>query len=87
MLVKELFLSAFVKGIGKTTGSVAILGLMSCAWFLINRIKRIKSKDPSKNTTEFENSQVNMENIEEVFDLSSNGENLDFNYKKIFDKL
>jgi len=86
MLVKELFMSAFVKGIGKTTGSVAIFGLMGCAWFLINRIRRIKSSESSeRENMEEQNDHVKMD---EVFDLSSHVDKMEeFSYKKIFDRL
>jgi len=34
MSIKELFFSSFIQGIGKTTGTVTILGFLGCAWYI-----------------------------------------------------
>lgn len=44
MSIKQLLLTSFVKGIGKTTGTVTIFGIIGCAWYLYNSKTFVNSK-------------------------------------------
>ena len=45
MSIKELFFSSFIQGIGKTTGTVTILGFLGCAWYIQMNYLKVKVQE------------------------------------------
>jgi hypothetical protein len=64
MSIKELLLNSFVKGIGKTTASVTVFGIIGCAWYLYNYRSSILDKKKTSDENENENENENDQSIE-----------------------
>lgn len=98
MDLQSNFLNSFIKGVGKTTGTLLMLGLASGLWYLSTSQKMLK-KNNKKNRMSNETS-IKMENIGETsLELSEIPEifeqddtikvenTSDNKFKKMFDKI
>ena len=90
MSIKELFFSSFIQGIGKTTGTVTILGFLGCAWYI--QMNYLKEQEQVQEQVQVqaqaqaqaqEQVQLDLEQIENI-EYNTQKER---NYKKLFQKL
>ena len=97
MSIKELFFSSFIQGIGKTTGTVTILGFLGCAWYIqMNYLKvqvqeqeqvQVQEQVQEQVQLDLEQEQVQLDlELEQIENLEYNTQK-ERNYKKIFQKL
>ena len=65
MSIKEQLFTSFIGGIGKTAGSITVFGLISCTWYLYNRMI-CTEKVPSENIEVIDESTDTMETMEAI---------------------
>ena len=100
MSIKELFFSSFIQGIGKTTGTVTILGFLGCAWYIqMNYLKvQVQEQEQVQEQGQVQGQgqeQLDLERIEclksplrsATFTPLEYNTQRESNYKKIFQKL
>jgi hypothetical protein len=89
MSIKEIFFSSFIKGIGKTTGTVTILGFLGCAWYIqMNYFvkQQVKVQEKEKEKEKEQEQEQEQDQDQEMEDLEFNTKE-ERNYKKIFENL
>lgn len=89
MSIKELFFSSFIQGIGKTTGTVTILGFIGCAWYIqMNYLKVEQVKVQEQVQVKVQEQVKEQEQLDlELEQIENHEYNRERNYKKIFQKL
>lgn len=87
----DYLVKSIIKGVGKATGMVIVLGVVGCGlWYVSTPKKSMKSKKQVKHSRQTQTDKVlQMEDINEknsdIDDIISISKDED--YKKIFDKL
>jgi hypothetical protein len=88
----DLFFNSVIKGLGKTTGSMIVLGVIGGAFlYLSSSPRKVKTKKRIKEAKETQ-TEVQLEQVEEILEVPEQGTQLHFlesenTYKHIFDKL
>jgi hypothetical protein len=94
MSIKEQLFTSFIKGVGRTSGTVTILGVLGCMWYYYT-----KSNEPS--ITEVEEQEIpdiTLQDIDEHLQEDTQEEyntedeedeqlKPERNYRKIFDRI
>lgn len=94
----DLFFNSVIKGLGKTTGTMIILGVIGgTALYLSSSSapRKMKMKKRVKESKETQtNTEVQLENVDEILEIPDETQHTpkrflesENNYKKIFDKL
>jgi hypothetical protein len=94
MSIKEQLFKSFIKGIGKTTGTVAIFGIIGCAWYYytkpnssVQTEKKNEEQDIVLEDIGESNESESRDEIEELEDIVKENLKQERNYRKIFDKI
>jgi replication-associated recombination protein RarA len=91
----DIFFNSVIKGLGKTTGSMIVLGVIGGAFlYLSSSPRKVKTKKRIKETKETQtNNEVQLENVDEILEIPEVQEKQihflesENTYKHIFDKL
>ena len=99
MSIREQLFTSFIKGIGKTSGTVTVFGLLGAAWFLYNKGTNYSlTKTNIEETTTTENEEIVLQEVEQETENELNGElengeleksrsKQSQNFRRIFDSL
>lgn len=87
----DIFFNSVIKGLGKTTGSMIVLGVIGGAFLYLSSNPHTKKyvKESKKTQT---NLEVQLENVDEILEIPTQERQLCFLesenvYKHIFDKI
>jgi hypothetical protein len=97
MSIREQVFTAFIKGIGRTSGTVTVFGLLGVAWFFYNKNTSSLTRTEQKETdvivlqeVEHESEQeVELEVNDQMLNMITNFEkkNKNMDFRKIFDNI
>ena len=75
MSIREQLFTSFIKGIGKTSGTVTVFGLLGAAWYLYNKGTNYSlTKTNIEETTTTENEEIVLQEVEQETENELDGE-------------
>lgn len=74
MSIKEQLFTSFIKGIGKTSGTVTVFGLLGAAWYFYNKGTTYVLTKTNKQETTSENEEIVLQEVEQETENDSESE-------------
>jgi hypothetical protein len=65
MSIREQLFTSFIKGIGKTSGTVTVFGLLGAAWYLYNKGTNYSLTKRNNEETTTENEEIVLQEVEQ----------------------
>lgn len=101
MTLKDQIITSFIKGVGKTSGAITILGIVGCTYYIYNYLSQNiisqsnnlqKEDDKENKDDDKQNKDDDKENKDVMIDLDERYEdvyskNVKRDYRGLFDKI
>lgn len=74
MSIREQLFTSFIKGIGKTSGTVTVFGLLGAAWYFYNKGTTYVLIKRNKQETTTENEEIVLQEVEQEHETENDSE-------------